>query len=223
MTFRAFSHASKESQCWECQPRKSNVSSQTKKRAEDMKKDAYNRLEELEKKVDDLSVSYDFQQGEMNTLATDIETIANNLLTQAVEKEVERLFDEKIQLVQSIEERFAKKLATVNSRISHPVNKREKKPPTIESRTIPKRAIKKISQISQKNRVRMLRAVKYGKEYAGDFTARELQATVWHDISFSYATTLAQRGVELGFLAIVSKGIQGGKATVYTYADTTPE
>jgi hypothetical protein len=83
-----------------------------------MSKDAYKRLREIEDKIGAIELNVEIQQGEQNTIVRDIETHALNLLTEAVEKKVEQIFDEKIALVDSMEKKFSEKLAIVNSRIS---------------------------------------------------------------------------------------------------------
>ncbi len=85
-TFRARSHASRESKCWDCEPRVKNTRMQQIKRDDNMTKDAYSRLEKLEKEIKDLRMEYDILQGEANRLVSDIQTVAFGLLEKAVEE-----------------------------------------------------------------------------------------------------------------------------------------
>ena len=219
-TFRARSHKSKEHKCWKCEPRIKNTMFQQKKRDDIMTKDAYKRLGKLEKHFKELEVAIDFLGGEANTIVTDIENIAERLLEQAVEKEVERLFDEKIQFVQSMHERYKQTAKNMFDEFTQKLEKAKLDLPTpivIEKEKLP--------ELSKKKKDRLIRAEKYMTK-VGPCTIAELISTEWFDITKSTGNNLAKEGVLHKYLRIVEQGKSGrGKATIYApytiYEDDT--
>jgi len=214
--FRARSHRSRESKCWECEPRVKNTRMQQVKRDDNMTKDAYSRLEKLEKEIKDLRMEYDILQGEANRLVSDIQTVAFGLLAKAVEEEVERLFDDKIQLVSSIEARFESSLKGMYRKFSEKLEKAKVDIPTpvvVEKEVLP--------ELSAKKKASLDRAVKYLKK-AGPSTVADLVDTVWHDRSKSAARSLAKDGVLHKYLKQVNEGTRGrGKSAIYDAYETT--
>jgi hypothetical protein len=209
-TFRARSHKSREKKCWKCEPRIKNTTVQKKKRDDNMTQDAYKRLEKLEKHFKELEVAIDFLGGEANTIVTDIENTAARLLEQAVEKEVERLFDEKIQIIQSINERYNQ---TAQNMLDIFTKKLEKAKLDIPSPVVIEK--EKLPELSKKKKDRLLRAEKYIMK-VGPSTISDLVSTVWFDITKSTANNLAKEGVLHKYLSIEEKGKAGrGKATTY--------
>ena len=218
-TFRARSHASRESKCWDCEPRVKNTRMQQIKRDDNMTKDAYSRLEKLEKEIKDLRMEYDILQGEANRLVSDIQTVAFGLLEKAVEEEVERLFDEKIQLVSSIEARFEQTTRDMLNKFTEKLEKAKVEIPTpvvVEKEVLP--------ELSAKKKASLERAVKYLKK-AGPSTVADLVDTVWYDRSKGAARSLAKEGVLHKYLRQVNEGTRGrGKSAVYdVYKKSVPQ
>lgn len=83
-TFRVRSHNVIRSKCFECRPDTKNVSSQAVIRKNRVQKDAFDRLSELENKVEQLSVAFDFY-------GSSIDTFRDSMMDEIIETAKERL------------------------------------------------------------------------------------------------------------------------------------
>ena len=200
-TFKKRSMISTQRKCDACDPRKKNKHRQQQVRENNMAGDALNRLKNIEKKLNELELLFDIQEGEVNTVVRDIEGAAVRLLREAVEIEVERIFDEKIKLVDSMYEKFHESLSVVNTRIDKQFTKLNARPPLlvdVPEKEIPPPSEPKLTDLQVG---RLDRAVKYLKRHT-TADKRELEETVWHDLSDNVAQRLLRLGVTHNYIII---------------------
>lgn len=195
--FRARSMKSMASKCYDCEPRRGNLHLQQKVRDDNMTVDAYKRLRDMEEKVSALELAFNIQEGEINTVVRDIEGYALILLEEAVEKKVEKIFDEKIQLVDSMEKKFTEKLAIVNSRISEAFEKAGEANPLIEEEP-PEPQLPELSTL-QKQRLERLEKFLKMQDNA---TKSEILEWAWQDVPKSSASPLLKTGIEYGYIEL---------------------
>ena len=200
-TFKKRSMISTQRKCDTCDPRKKNKHRQQQVRQDNMAGDALDRLKNIEKKLNELELLFDIQEGEVNTVVRDIEGAAVRLLREAVEIEVERIFDEKIKLVDSMYEKFHESLSVVNTRIDKEFKKLNARPPLlvdVPEKETPPPPEPKLTDLQVG---RLDRVVKYLKRHT-TASKRELQETVWHDLSENVTARLLRKGVTYGYFII---------------------
>lgn len=199
--FKKRSMISTQRRCDNCEPRKKNKHRQQQVRNDNMTGDAFDRLKTVEKKLNELELLFDIQEGEINTVVRDIEGAAVRLLREAVEIEVERIFDEKIKLVDSMYEKFHESLSVVNTRIDKEFKKLNARPPLLVDVPEKKSPPPPESKLSDLQVSRLNRVVKYLKRHT-TASKRELEETVWHDLSDNVALRLLRLGVSYGYIII---------------------
>ena len=204
--FRAMSFTSKRWTCDECSPRVKNLHRQIKKRSDEMSKDAYKRLREIEDKIGAIELNVEIQQGEQNTIVRDIETRALNLLTEAVEKKVEQIFDEKIALVDSMEKKFSEKLAIVNSRITKAFENANI--PTPSPNLIDETPAKTLTPM-QKRRFKTL--TKFLEMRGTPTTKAQILEWAWQDVPSGSAGKLLLLGEELKIIKRIGNKLRAKK------------
>jgi len=91
--FRVRSHMVMRSMCFDCMPDKKNVSAQAVVRKKRQQKDAILRLVELEKKVEELSISFDFYGSSIDTFR---DSVMDDIVNEA-QKRVEKVSNQTIE------------------------------------------------------------------------------------------------------------------------------
>lgn len=196
--FKKKSIISSQRRCDNCSPlsTRKNKHKQQQVRNDNMATDMLDRMKTIEKRLDWFETLFDIQEGEINTVVRDLEGTALPLLKEAVKIEVERIFDEKIKLVDSMYEKFHKSLSIVNTRIDKEFKKLNARPPHLgdvpENKEKPSSTPK--STLSNLQVRRLERAVTYLKRHI-TASKRELEETVWHDLSDTAAQRLLVTGV----------------------------
>ena len=163
-----------------------------------MSSDAYKRLRSLEEKLDAIELAFNIQEGEVNTVVRDLETLALTLLEEAVEKKVEEIFDEKIALVDSMEKKFSEKLAIVNSRISEAFDKANIPIPTVEKpQSVP--TLKPFTKMQQE-RVDVL--LKFMRMKATPVNRKQILEWAWRDVPKTSADSLLKLSIQHGLIEL---------------------
>ena len=100
MQFRANSHRDRRFQCYVCKPDRKNVSMQSNKRRANATRDALARLTELEDKVEQLAVQFDFYGSSIETIRDtvieDVIGVTQQRVQQVTGEIIERLVNKRI-------------------------------------------------------------------------------------------------------------------------------